>query len=52
MAATVELADRYGLTVYDALYLELAQRLGRPLATFDRKLIAAARDAAVPLLAS
>ena len=52
MAATVELADRYSLTVYDALYLELAQRLGRPLATFDKKLIAAARDAAVPLSAS
>jgi predicted nucleic acid-binding protein len=36
------LADEYGLTLYDAAYLELAQRLKYPLATLDRKLAAAA----------
>ena len=33
---------RYGLTAYDAAYLELAKRKGLPLATFDKELIAAA----------
>jgi len=49
IGTVVALADRYDLTVYDALYLELAQRLGCPLATFDKKLARAARDAAVTL---
>jgi len=39
---TLRLAERYRLTVYDAAYLELAQRRGMPLATLDREL----RDAA------
>jgi predicted nucleic acid-binding protein len=34
---------RYGLTAYDAAYLELAKRKGLPLATFDKELIAAAK---------
>lgn len=38
----VELADRYGLTSYDAAYLCVASALQAPLATFDRKLAAAA----------
>lgn len=38
----VELADRHRLTLYDASYLELAIRLGLPLATFDKALAAAA----------
>jgi predicted nucleic acid-binding protein len=36
------LVRRYGLTAYDAAYLELAKRKGLPLATFDKELIAAA----------
>jgi predicted nucleic acid-binding protein len=36
------LVRRYGLTAYDAAYLELAKRKGLPLATFDKDLIAAA----------
>jgi predicted nucleic acid-binding protein len=44
-AETLMLADRFGLTIYDATYLELAQRRTLPLATFDAKL----RDAALAL---
>ncbi len=33
--ATLALADRHGLTVYDAAYVELAQRRGLALATLD-----------------
>ncbi len=40
--ATLALAQRHGLTVYDAAYLELAQRTGLPLATFDQALKKAA----------
>ena len=39
---TMNLADRYGLTLYDASYLELALRRGLPLATFDSSLKRAA----------
>jgi predicted nucleic acid-binding protein len=35
---TLNLADRFGLTLYDAVYLELAQRLALPLASLDRQL--------------
>jgi predicted nucleic acid-binding protein len=48
-AQTLVLADRHGLTVYDAAYLELARRLGAPLATLDQALRRAAQDAGVPL---
>ena len=44
------LSDRYGLTVYDAVYLELAIRSGGRLGTSDRKLAAAARAAGVEVL--
>jgi len=44
-----ELAVQYGLTTYDAAYLELAMRLGAPLATLDQDLARAARAAKVPL---
>ena len=44
------LADRHGLTVYDAAYLELAQRRRMPLASLDRKLVAAARTLGVEVL--
>jgi predicted nucleic acid-binding protein len=50
--ATVHLAERCRLTVYDATYLELAQRLELPLATFDQELRAAAVGIGVPLLGS
>jgi predicted nucleic acid-binding protein len=43
----VDLARMHGLTAYDATYLELAMRQGAQLATFDRKLAAAARAAGV-----
>ncbi len=42
-AAVMDLARRHRLTVYDALYLELAQRRGGALATLDGALAAAAR---------
>jgi predicted nucleic acid-binding protein len=45
--ATLRLADRYDLTPYDAAYLELAQRRRLSLATLDRRLDQAARDAGV-----
>jgi predicted nucleic acid-binding protein len=40
----------YGLTSYDAAYLELAYRLGVPLATEDLDLIKAAKALKVPRL--
>ena len=48
--AVIGFADTYGLTVYDAAYLELAYRQNLPLATGDRPLIAAARALAVNLI--
>jgi predicted nucleic acid-binding protein len=41
-AASAGLAARFRLTVYDAAYLELAQRQRLPLATLDRELRTAA----------
>ncbi|MBV1705550.1 MAG: type II toxin-antitoxin system VapC family toxin [Hyphomicrobiales bacterium] len=41
-STTVRLADRFSLTIYDATYLELAQRSGLPLATLDGDLAKAA----------
>jgi predicted nucleic acid-binding protein len=37
-----ELAERFGLTSYDASYLSLAQQLGAELVTLDRRLARAA----------
>ncbi len=48
--ATLQLAERHGLTLYDASYLELAQRRGLPLATLDAELRAAAAVERVALL--
>ena len=42
-AAALELAQRYGITPYDAAYLWLAERLEAPLVTFDARLGEAAR---------
>lgn len=47
LADTLHLARRYGLSSYDASYLELALRCGRPLATLDVELETAARKAGV-----
>lgn len=41
-SSTLRLADRHRLTVYDAAYLELAQRRRLPLATLDLALSRAA----------
>lgn len=49
-AATLSLADRLGLTVYDAAYVELARRRGLLLATRDRAMRGAARSLAIGLL--
>jgi len=49
---TAPLAELHRLTAYDATYLELALRLGLPLATSDTALIAAAQTVGVPLLAT
>ena len=46
---TMSLARAHRLTAYDAAYLELAMRLGLPLATGDRSLRAAARRVGVEL---
>jgi predicted nucleic acid-binding protein len=47
---TLQLADRFQLTVYDAAYLELAQRRCLPLATLDKPLRAAAGTLGITLL--
>ena len=47
---TLQLADRFVLTPYDAAYVELAQRLVLPLATLDDPLRAAATALGVALL--
>lgn len=44
---TLELAERYGLTLYDASYLELSLRRSLPLATYDSALKQAAEKAGV-----
>jgi predicted nucleic acid-binding protein len=44
------LARIHRLSVYDAVYLELAQRRAIPLATLDRALMEAARAEKVPLI--
>ncbi len=48
----IKLAQQYHLTIYDAAYLELAQRSGLPLATLDQGLQKAARLANISLLDS
>jgi predicted nucleic acid-binding protein len=48
-AETLHVARTYALSTYDASYLELALRLGLPVATLDVRLKAAAAAAGVPL---
>jgi predicted nucleic acid-binding protein len=50
MGITVALARAHTLTVYDALYLELALRLGHPIASLDGALRTAAKAEGVKLL--
>ena len=45
---TSALAEQYGLSVYDAAYLELAIRRSLPLATRDRALQSAAERRGIP----
>lgn len=47
---TLQIARRFGLTPYDAAYLELAVRGHLPLATLDKDLRRAASDAGVELV--
>jgi predicted nucleic acid-binding protein len=47
---TIHLAERHGLTVYHAAYLEIASRRKIPLATLDREIIAAATEHGIQLL--
>ena len=48
--SVLRMAAQHQLTVYDAAYLELAQRTGLPLATLDRDLQTAAQAEGVTLL--
>ncbi|MHB8882513.1 MAG: type II toxin-antitoxin system VapC family toxin [Thermodesulfovibrionales bacterium] len=47
LSDTLQLARRYKLSAYDASYLELALRLGIPLATLDEDLRKAAKKTGV-----
>jgi predicted nucleic acid-binding protein len=47
---TQELAERFGLTLYDAAYIELASRRALPLATLDAEMRAAGRSLGLRLL--
>lgn len=47
LSDTLQLARRYKLSSYDASYLELALRLGMPLATLDEDLQKAAKKVGV-----
>ena len=42
-AEVLRLAERHGLTAYDAAYLELAMRLSLPLASLDKPLLKATK---------
>ena len=46
----LSIARQHGLTVYDALYLDLAVRTSATLATLDRQLASAAVARGVPVL--
>ena len=48
--ATLRLAAKHRLTLYDAAYLEIAQRRGLALATLDSELRTAAKSEKVALL--
>lgn len=48
-ANVLPLAEKHGLSVYDAAYLDLAIRTGARIATLDRRLATAARAEGVEL---
>ena len=48
--ATLKLSERFSLTMYDASYLELAQRRNLALATLDRELQNAAKALDIKIL--
>jgi predicted nucleic acid-binding protein len=50
LGSVAELAERHALSIYDAVYLELALRRGLPLASRDSGLNKAARSAGVKTL--
>lgn len=50
LTTTLHLGRQFGLSSYDASYLELAMREGCPLATLDEKLCRAAEQSGVPLM--
>jgi predicted nucleic acid-binding protein len=50
LLGAVELAERHQLTVYDALYLDLALDIEAELATLDRDLAAAAKSEGLTLV--
>ncbi|MBW4668466.1 MAG: type II toxin-antitoxin system VapC family toxin [Cyanomargarita calcarea GSE-NOS-MK-12-04C] len=50
LGVTLELGRTLGLAAYDAAYLELALRLGLPLATLDTRLANAATSCGVKLV--
>jgi predicted nucleic acid-binding protein len=50
IARVLPIARSYGLSAYDAAYLELAMRLGLSLATLDEALKRASTAADVPLI--
>ena len=50
LPAILDLGRNLGITAYDAAYIELAVRLGLPLATLDRQMRRAGRTVGVPLL--
>ncbi len=52
IADALDLADRHQLTVYDALYLQLAADVDAELATLDRALIRAAAAAGVGVVSA
>ena len=49
MIALTKIARQYAVNIYDAAYLELALRLGLPLATRDVSLARAAGEAGIAL---
>ncbi len=50
LGSVLPIAKRFGLTSYDAAYLELARRRGFPLATLDEKLRKASKALKVSVL--